>query len=260
VQHRLDTRHTPGTIALASGTQPRYYEFTSSLDNLNVPAGTVFNSRRSCDVAYNFNRATRDMKGDWVWYLGDDHQFGPNTLMRLLDHDVDVVVPISPCKTVPFMPCVMHGPEDGSVWSDSMPLYEWSELSGEGLMELPKGDFIGQAGMLVKKHVLDAIGDPWFKTGQFDAGRLQEDLWFCHEMQELGFKVMVDRSMIFDHWFIVGVTARKHEGVYVPALKSGAAVLVLPDALPMRSADQNTGVGPGRVTWTPVPGMEKVVA
>ena len=255
MQHRLNTGHAPGTIALACGNQPRYYEFTDSMENLHVPAGTVFNKRRSCDVAYNFNRATRDAKGEWVWYLGDDHQFAPDTLLKFLDYNVDVVVPISPCKTAPFMPCVMHGPTDGRVWDDNMLLYTWEELSGDGLMELPKGDFIGQAGMLVRKRVLDAIGDPWFKTGQFNAGRLQEDLWFCKEIKELGFKIMVDRSVIFDHWFAMGVTARKHEGVYVPAIKSGATVMVLPDARP--SWDISTGVGPGKVTWMPVPGKEK---
>ncbi len=255
MQHRTDTRHEAGTICLASGNQPRYYEFTSSMDALAVPAGTIFNVRRSCDVAYNFNRATRDMKGAWAWYLGDDHQFKPNTLLKMLDYNVDVVVPISPCKTAPFAPCVIHGPKDGSVWRDDMLLYEWRELSADGLMELPKGDFIGQAGMLVRRHVLDAIGDPWFKTGKFD--ELQEDLWFCHELQERGFKIMVDCTTIFDHWFTMGVSARKHEGRWVPALKSGAATMVLPDAMPMYSADQNTGVGPGNVTWMPVPGREK---
>ena len=256
MQQRLNTGHPPGTVILASGIQPRYYEFTDSVERLQVPAGTIYNVRRSCDVAFNFNRATRDMKGEWAWYLGDDHQFAPDTLLKFLDYDVDVVVPISPCKVAPFMPCVIHGPTDGRIWDDNMLLYTWEELSGDGLMELPKGDFIGQAGMLVKKHVLDAIGDPWFKTGMLDQGRLQEDIWFCHELQKLGVKIWVDRSTIFDHWFIMGVTARKHEGVYAPALRTGATVMVLPDAKP--TYEVNVGVGPGNVRWVPVPGMEKV--
>ena len=44
----------------------------------------------------------------------------------------------------------------------------------------------------------------------------------------------VDRDVIFDHWFFVGVTARKHEGSYVPALKSGAITMMLPDCVPYR--------------------------
>jgi hypothetical protein len=242
MQHRLNTGHPPGTIALASGITPRYFEFEDSMEKLQVPAGTIFNRRRSCDVAYNFNRAVRDMKGEWVWFLGDDHAFPPDLLFKLLDYNVDVVVPITPCKTFPFAPCVIHGPTD-KLWDDNMPLYTWHELSGTGLMPLPRGDFIGQAGMLVKKHVLDAIGDPWFKTGQFDKGRLQEDLWFCKEMQEKGFIVHVDRDTIFEHWFIIGVTAKRHGEEWVPALRSGAGIMVLPDAIPVRN--ENVGEGPG---------------
>jgi hypothetical protein len=240
MQFRRNTGHPPGTIITAAGMQPRFYEFTESLDKLQVPEGTVHALRRSCDVAMNFNRGVREMQGAWVLFLGDDHAFSPDFLFDLLDHRVDVVVPISPCKTAPFMPCVIHGPLDGRIWDDSMPLYTWEELSGDGLLALPKGDFIGQAGMLVKKHVLDSIGDPWFKPGKIDPGRLAEDLWFCHELQTHGFTVHVDCSKIFDHWFPVGITARKHEGQWVPAIKTGAMTMVLPDCITVLHGVGNT--------------------
>jgi len=227
---QVKSKHPAGTVCLGTAMTPRFYEFEDSLGNLKVPEGTIFNRRRSCDVAYNLNRAVDDMQGEWIFVLGDDHSFSPDLLLHLLDLSVDVVVPISPCKTYPFLPCVMHAPDDGSVWSDDMPIYNWGELSGTGLLALPKGDFIGQAGMLIRKNVIDAIPKPTFKTGKCHPGRLHEDLWFCHEIQELGFTVWVDQDTIFDHWFALGITARRHEGKWVPALKSGAGTIVLPDA------------------------------
>ena len=233
--HLTDSGFEPGTIAVAAATQPRFYEFQISLDHVGAPVGTKLVIERSCDITQNFNNCIKGMTGSWVWLLGDDHSFDKNLLMRLLRHNVDVVVPITPCKVAPFMPCIMHGPSDPGqgVWQEDMFLYDWDELSGSGLMPLPKGDFIGQAGMLVKKHVLDKIGYPWFKCGQFDAGRLQEDMYFCHEIQKLGHTVYVDQDVIFDHHYIIGVTARRHDGKWVPALKSpGGQVMVLPDAKP----------------------------
>jgi hypothetical protein len=237
-----DSGFPPGTIALAAGNTPRFYEYTQSMERLIVPDGTEYIIRRSCDVAMNFNRCVAEMRGEWVWFVGDDHSFAPDILLKLLKHDVDVVVPISPCKVMPFVPCVIHKPSDGSFWKDNMELYTWDELSGDGLLELPQGDFIGQAGMLVKKHVLDKIGPPWFKTGMINPGRLQEDIWFCHELQENGFKVWVDQDIIFNHWFFMGITARKYDGAYVPALISGAMVVVLPDAKPVRELKLGDGV------------------
>lgn len=237
--HLTTSTHPAGTILLASAAQPRYYEYTTSTEGMIAPKGSRYLIERGCSVVDNFNTGVRKATGDWVWFLGDDHSFQPDTLMKLLDRNVDVVVPISPIKVAPFTPCVIHGPSDGRIWHPDMPLYEWSELSGEGLMALPQGDFIGQAGMLVRKHVLDAIGDPWFKCGQLDPGRLQEDMFFCREIQQKGFTVWVDRDIIFNHWFINGVTAVKHKGEYVPAIISGGRTMALPDLKGIRDLNMN---------------------
>ena len=251
--HLTDSGYPAGTIAVAAATQPRFYEFQMSLDAVGAPVGTKLTIERSCDITQNFNNCVRGMTGEWVWFLGDDHSFDKNLLMRMLRHNVDVVVPITPCKVAPWMPCLMHGPEDTSkgFWQEGMLLYDWDELSGDGLLALPKGDFIGQAGMLVKKHVLDRIGDPWFKCGQLDPGRLQEDMMFCREIQLLGYTVWVDQDVIFDHHFTMGVTARRHEGKWVPALKSpNGQVMVLPDAKPKFNLNVSTDK-PGR--WGKLP-------
>ena len=260
MMHVTDTGHSAGTVIVAAGIQPRYYEFQMALEGLKVPAGTKLFIERSCDITQNFNNGVKKMLGSWVWFLGDDHAFAPDLLLRLLDHRVDVVVPVTPCKTPPWMPCVIHGPADGErVWHEDMKLYDWDELSGEGLLAFPKGDFIGQAGMLVRKPVLDAIGYPWFKCGQFDPGRLQEDMMFCREIQQLGYTVWIDQGVIFDHYFVVGVTARRHEGKYVPALKSGQTVMVLPDAKP--ATDKNTGYkGTPRMLWSVPPPAKQAAA
>jgi hypothetical protein len=112
-----------------------------------------------------------------------------------------------------------------------MPLYTWKELSGRGLWALPPNHFIGQAGMLVKRHVLDAIGYPWFKAGQFDAGQLTEDIYFCKELQDRGYTVWVDRDTIFEHCatYSITCTRRKDTGDWMPTLRSGPVMVMLPE-------------------------------
>ena len=251
--HLTESGHPAGTIIVAAGIQPRYYEFQLSLDGLGAPVGTMLRIERSCDIAQNFNNGVKHMTGEWAWFLGDDHSFAPTLLMHLLSHRVDVVVPITPCKVPPFAPCLMHGPNDetNGYWHEKMPLYHWDELSGHGLLPLPKGDFIGQAGMLVRKSVLDEIGYPWFKCGQMDPGRLQEDLTFCRELQLKGHTVYVDQDIIFDHHAPMKITATKHDGQWVPALNSGTGgLLVMPYCATRRpeNINYNMAVDP-RKTW-----------
>ena len=42
--------------------------------------------------------------------------------------------------------------------------------------------------MLVKRHVLEAIGEPYFET----FGKQNEDLEFCRKIRNAGFKIHVD--------------------------------------------------------------------
>ena len=245
--HLTDNPYPAGTIIVAAGLQPRFYEFHLSLDSVGAPFGSKLVINRSCDIAQNFNNGIRSMVGEWAWFLGDDHSFSPTILMHLLSHKVDVVVPITPTKGAPWRPCILHGPE----WREDLKVYEWSEVSGNGLMALPQWDFIGQAGMLVRKSVLDKIGYPWFKAGQLDKGRLQEDLTFCRELQTLGYTVWVDQDVIFDHHVPICVTARRHNGVWVPALKSTANnVVVLPMGESAVTELKSDYVGVSRVKWT----------
>ena len=255
--HLSDSTFSHGTIIVAAASTPRFYEFQMSLDQVGAPAKTKLHIQRSCDITQNFNGGVKEMVGDWAWFLGDDHAFSPDLLIRLLSHNVDVVLPVTPCKGIPFMPCIMHGLGEGS-WHENMPLYHWDELSGTGLLPLPYGDFIGQAGMLVKKPVLDKIGYPWFKCGQIDPGRLQEDLYFCREVQQLGYTIYIDQEVVLDHYFTTGITARKLNGKWSPALKFGKDVMVLPDAKPKELAAPYYR-GKGLVKWDRLPGVNTVV-
>lgn len=249
--HLTDSGFAKGTIVVAAGIQPRYYEFQLSLDALGAPVGTKLHIERSCDITQNFNNGVKSMTGDWVWFLGDDHSFSPLLLLRLLSHRKDIVVPITPTKTPPWGPCVLHGPDDGRIWHPEMKLYSWNELSGDGLFKLPMGDFIGQAGMLVQKNVLDRIGYPTFKCGRLDPGRLQEDLSFCREAQQLGYDIWIDQEVIFDHHAPVCITAKKLEGQWVPSIKAGTGSVMLAGI--RYSEDQNSPhTMTSRVKWVEI--------
>lgn len=262
--HIPNTGFAPGTIVLAAATQPRFYEFHISMERLKVPEGTRWLIERGCDITQNFNDGVRRSSGDWVWFLGDDHAFPDDMLLRLLSWKKDVVIPPTLCKGIPFLPCIMHGTGSLDDWKPTMPLYTWEEVSHPGLMPLPVGDFIGQAGMLVNRSIFANWPDPWFKAGQQDPGRLQEDMTFCRELQKRGHTIYVDCSQILDHYFVVGLTARKHEGCWVPAIDNNSHVAVLPDMVGQRMPDGRTEFRrdaieirggsdheppPSRVTW-----------
>jgi hypothetical protein len=174
-----------GTVGVVSGDTVRYPDFCQSLVILGKPEGTRLIWSKSHDVTGNCNVICRKFLGDWVWLIGDDHVFDPDILIRLLEHDVDVVVPLCLKRTPPYDPVVY---DRQNMQSE----YVGAELPGSGLYQVYAA---GQAGMLIRRHVLDAIQDPWFET----KGGPNEDLMFCAKVRDAGFKIWCDVDARLGH-------------------------------------------------------------
>lgn len=178
-----------------------------SLEGLVVPHDTKLISVRGADIPYQLNEAIRQMKGEWVWILGDDHTFEPDLLLKLLARKLDVVIPVVPRRDAPFVPVLMHGPVGAF-----MARYNWTELPIEGLFQLPVGDSSGQAGALVSRTVLDIVGDPWFEGGKIIPGRLMEDMYFIQRLHELQVPIWIDCDQIMPHIANVTIKPFRHAG------------------------------------------------
>lgn len=186
--------HPPGTVGVPVSEMARYHQFTYSLARLLKPPGTILNMASGLSVAKNCNSFVRNLQGDWLWIMGDDHSFSEDLLFRLLCRDVDVIVPLVWKKRPPFQLVSFSEPKQDEITG------EWGytpidpvDLPQTGLMEIYAA---GSAGMLIRKHVLDAISDPWFET----SGEHQnEDLNFCAKIRDAGFKIYLDVEAYLGH-------------------------------------------------------------
>lgn len=193
MQILLNSPFPPGLIGFCAGDLPRFKQFEKSARHLIAPEGS-----RDCDIegmsiAAGRNEAIRRfMSPDhkWVWFVDDDNPIHPELLIWLLQRDVDVIQPMVVNRKPPYVPHA-HRWNNGKL--DTIP---WEELPLTGILEC---DGVGAGGMLIKREVLDALGDPWFKCGQQDPEHIQEDTTFCIEAQQLGFKIWVDLDHAIGH-------------------------------------------------------------
>lgn len=152
---------------------------------------TLTDIRMGVDVCGQWNSIVRRFLpdgGDWLWLMGDDHDWHPSLLPQLLAHNVDVVVPHVLRRNPPWQGVVnSHQDEDG--WHVAAVLPE------EGLTKIWSA---GSAGMLIRRRVLEAIEDPWFTPAQ-DAVGLNEDLELCRKMREAGFDIYCDPAAPLGH-------------------------------------------------------------
>lgn len=175
-----DDSTAAGTIGIISSDLARFSDFSTCLLSLIRPTTARIVWVRGMDVCGNLNRVIKDMRGDWLWLLGDDHTFAPETLIQLLQHlerdDVDAVVPLCMKKQAPFEPVVYRSshvsPQDGLTY------YQVADLPQHGLVPIHAA---GTAGMLIRRSVLDDLPNPVFETSQ---GMQNEDLILCRKIRE----------------------------------------------------------------------------
>lgn len=190
----------PGKIGLVAGEQSRYTAFTASFaaTMTAMPPNTGIQFTGGVDVCGNMNIICRSLKEHekWIWVLGDDHVWAQGTLCRLLQHlkdGADIVVPHCLKRLPPWPPVVyseqLEPDEDGREW------YVSADLPKEGLTEVWAA---GSAGMLIKREVIDALDDPFFRPDPEGEG-LNEDVYFCQRAREAGFKIYCDPAILFGH-------------------------------------------------------------
>ncbi len=192
--------HPFGVIAVASGDLARYPGFCVSMVNCLRPPGTAVSWNIGINVAANFNQSIRQMldsDSEWIWIMGDDHIFNPDTLIKLLDHNLDVVIPTVVRRRPPFIP-VLFKEKTPECPPGQFPPYQWHELPKEGgLMEV---QYAGSAGMLIRRHVIESLGDDnWFEIGKLGGDQMNEDTFLCQKIRDAGYKIFVDLDIFMGH-------------------------------------------------------------
>lgn len=187
--------HPKGLIGVATGETGRYRIFDIALASVTKPECSDIYWGMGVNVPGNFNNIIRETLSkdyDWVWILGDDHYFPKNLLMNLLDRNVDIVAPLYTRRHKPFYPMIHDSIDNG------MAVKDWDFLEGkQGLIELPDNN-IGNAGMLIRRKVIEYMKYPWFENGKYNS-ETGCDLWFCEKAKKLGFKLYLDLDNTLGH-------------------------------------------------------------
>jgi hypothetical protein len=216
--------HPPGTVVLPISDQLRFPDFFIDYSALEVPEGTKTSINRSASIVGNLNNSLLDMppEHEWAWFLADDHVFPSGLLMQLLDHEVDVIVPLCVKRTPPFQLVIMR--EETEIWNERMNRnypgfipYKPEEVPDEVFPVVAAGT----AGMLVRRHVLDKIGFPHFEST--DGVYLNEDLDFCQKIRRAGFEILCDPHAYLGHIGQMHIWPARHEGQLAVKIDCGGA-------------------------------------
>lgn len=179
--------HPPGLICIISGDLTRYAIAMQAIMSLQVPAGSGTTWDCGVLVASSLNTALgRLMASDvyeWAWLMGDDHTFPPGVLLSLLGREKDAIAPLCLNRVPPMDPNVIDHARGGM-----KPLYEFPT---SGLYKLGARETVGDAGLLIRKRVLERIEQPFYDHRQSGA-MASEDQAFTQRIKDAGFDIFID--------------------------------------------------------------------
>lgn len=201
----VESRHPPGLIIMLTGELARYADTMFDLDGVNAPLESGRFWFKSVLISDGLNRGFETLfsrpEMEWAWLMGDDHRFHPDTLLRLLDRDVDCIIPMCVHRMPPF-PSNVRSSAGGKMVGD---------FPTTGTYRLGPGEVCGDAGMLIRKRVLEAIPRPWFDTrrsGTFSS----DDQAFSQRIKDAGFDVHVDCDVRIGHIQPMAITPTVIDG------------------------------------------------
>jgi hypothetical protein len=209
-----------GIVGIIANEAARYSRFASCVTNLRAPAGSKVEwliGGDWCGARNTLARMTLDSDAEWLWFMDDDHAFSPEILNGLLHHDLPLVLPVCLTRVPPFQPVTYTEKIDENLYLP-LPLDEHPEA---GLVRLEAG---GCAGMLIRRHVLEAIPPPWFEYTD-----RSEDIVFCEKAKAAGFELHCDLAARLGHittavvWpaisdgsWVTGVTIGGEMNIFIP--------------------------------------------
>ena len=190
----VETTHPPGGVCFASSEVPRYGASLRCKDRLQVPGASLDAWHMGVLVAENLNLGLEAVMANptlqWAWIMGDDHLYPDDHVLRLLDRGVDVIVPLCLNRYPPIEPTIVNHTAGRQKWLEELPT--------SGLYKLGADETCGDAGLLIRRSVLEALERPFYdqlRSGSFRA----EDQAFVRKLQRAGFAVWVDCEHVIEH-------------------------------------------------------------
>jgi hypothetical protein len=135
-----------------------------------------------------------------IMFMDTDQIYPVHTIPSLLSHKLPIVGCVVHRRYPPFDPILLRG---------KIGDYESIDDYQDG--ELVEVDATGTGCLMFNMEVFRNMPRPWFKFRHLPTGEgIGEDIGFCHDLKETGYKIYVDTSIQCGHLTTLNVTRETH--------------------------------------------------
>lgn len=120
--------------------------------------------------------------------MDTDQVYHKDTITRLLSHRLPVVGCLVYRRYPPFDPLMLKGT-----------INEYQTIDGWEPNSLIEVDATGTGCLMFDMEVFRTMPGPWFKFRESNGKPVGEDIGFCHDLREAGYRIFVDTSIPAGH-------------------------------------------------------------
>lgn len=181
-------------VALITGEHVRNAIFLPSFIGLQRPSNTVTSTSHGQSPASNRNTIIRqalDNDCTHIFFIDDDMVLPPDTLMKLIKHDKDIVSALYLLRSFPHRPAFFDKAyPDGKC--------KFTPLT-KGLNGLVKGVNAGLGAVLIKTDVFRNLEEPWIRLGEIEKDGWCDDVGFFNRCRAAGYDIFCDLDAPVGH-------------------------------------------------------------
>lgn len=191
----------------------RFYDYYNMLEK---PAGTPCMFARGQSPARNRNimiQQALDIGCTHIFFIDDDMALPPDSLVRLLKHDVDIVTGYYLMRNFPHKPNIFD-----EAFPDGRCVHHFPDANENGLIEIVN---CGLGCCLIKIDVFKALEKPWIRLGETEIDHWGDDIGFFNRVRNLtNFKLYCDLSLEVGHMAQAIVKPKYKDGKWYVAYDS----------------------------------------
>lgn len=213
----MDLKVYIGVPTAEFGRQAIFHDY---INNLIKPEGTVGGSFHNNSGARNRNLIIREAlkeKCSHILFVDDDMAFAPDSLMKLLKCNVDIVFGLCLNRTYP------HGPVIFDLNSDNKLVRHFLKDNERGLIEV---DACGFGFTLININIFSRLEEPYVRLGEVLPDKRSEDIGFCIRAKAAGLKIHCDLDTPIGHMGYATYWPNNINGIWHTAIDSNGYELV----------------------------------
>lgn len=214
-------------IGLSTGEHIRKADFLPYFLGLEKPVGSVMTTVHGQSPAKARNIIIdQALKNDCthVFFCDDDMALAPDTLTRLMKHDVDVVTGLYLMRPFPHFPVAFDQKFD-----NGFNKYLYLTPDKQGLIEITN---CGLGCVLIKTDVFKKLSPPWVRLGEIEKDGWCDDIGFFNRVTEAGFKMYCDLDVPVGHMNSLILWPTKTPQGWFTEYKSEQGNVLVPQTIP----------------------------